>query len=159
MSSADRTGLIVVLGNWLRTRPRRYGFAVLLVAVATVVRYTLIATFGPLPPFVIFLPAIILAALLAGFGPGVLATVLSAASVASFFWTSLNVFGSSRPREIVGLVLFCGLGIGVSGLGRLYRRHESRLLEFERVVEGLEEMIVVIDRDYRYLIANQAFLK
>lgn len=78
MSSADRTGLIVVFGNWLRTRPRRYGFAVLLVAVATLVRYALIATFGPLPPFVIFLPAIIVAALLAGFGPGVLATFLSA---------------------------------------------------------------------------------
>ena len=159
MSSADRTGHIVVFGNRLRTWPRRYGFAVLLVAVATLVRYALIATFGPLPPFVIFLPAIILASVLAGFGPGVLATVLSSAAVASFFWTSLNVFGSSRPREVVGLVLFCGVGTCVSGLGRLYRRRETRLSEFERVVEGLEEMIVVVDRDYRYLIANSFFLK
>ncbi|MFZ0539378.1 MAG: sigma 54-interacting transcriptional regulator [Candidatus Sulfotelmatobacter sp.] len=35
----------------------------------------------------------------------------------------------------------------------------ERLREYERVVEGLEEMIVVVDRDYRYVIANQAFLK
>ncbi len=35
---------------------------------------------------------------------------------------------------------------------------EERLREYERVVEGLEEMIAVIDRDYRYLIANRAFL-
>jgi PAS domain S-box-containing protein len=35
----------------------------------------------------------------------------------------------------------------------------DRLREYEKVVEGLEEMIVVIDRDYRYLIANRAFLK
>lgn len=125
MSSADRTGVVLVLGNWLRIWPRRYGFAVLLVAVATLSRYALSATFGPLPPFVIYLPAIILAASLAGFGPGVLATVLSAASVASFFWNSLNVFGSSRPREVVGLVLFCGVGTGMSGLGRLYCRHKS----------------------------------
>ena len=158
MSSADRTGLVVALGNWLRTWPRRYGFAVLLVSVATLVCYALSVTFGSLPPFVIFVPAIILVALLAGLGPGVLATLLSAVSVATFFWTSLNVFGSSRLRESVGLVLFCGVGTGMTALGRLYRRRGSRLSEFERVVEGLEEMIVVVDSDYRYLIANDSFL-
>lgn len=39
------------------------------------------------------------------------------------------------------------------------RMAKERLEEFERVVEGLEEMIVVFDRDYRYVIANQAFLR
>jgi PAS domain S-box-containing protein len=39
------------------------------------------------------------------------------------------------------------------------KRTEERLHEYERVVEGLEEMIVVLDRDYRYVIANRAFLK
>jgi PAS domain S-box-containing protein len=34
----------------------------------------------------------------------------------------------------------------------------ERLREYEKVVQGLQEMIVVVDRDYRYLIANQAFL-
>jgi PAS domain S-box-containing protein len=38
------------------------------------------------------------------------------------------------------------------------KRTEERLREYEKVVEGLEEMIVVVDRDYRYLIANRAFL-
>src|SRR5215471_4583186 len=38
--------------------------------------------------------------------------------------------------------------------------HESaRLHEYERVVEGLEDLIAVIDRDYRYVIANRALLK
>jgi PAS domain S-box-containing protein len=35
---------------------------------------------------------------------------------------------------------------------------EAKLLEYERVVEGLEEMILVVDRQYRYVIANRAFL-
>ena len=35
---------------------------------------------------------------------------------------------------------------------------EERLREYEKAVEGLEEMIVVVDRDYRYLLANRAFL-
>ena len=42
----------------------------------------------------------------------------------------------------------------------LTERHqaEKRLREYERVVEGLDEMIVVVDRDYRYVIANRAYL-
>src|ERR1700692_3873875 len=39
------------------------------------------------------------------------------------------------------------------------KKAEQRLREFERVVENLEEMIVVVDRNYRYVIANRAFLK
>ncbi|MGB9235720.1 MAG: sigma 54-interacting transcriptional regulator, partial [Terriglobales bacterium] len=38
------------------------------------------------------------------------------------------------------------------------KRAEERLREFERVVEHLEEMIAVVNRDYRYVIANRAFL-
>ena len=38
------------------------------------------------------------------------------------------------------------------------KRVEERLQEYEKVVEGLEEIIVVVDREYRYLIANRAFL-
>jgi PAS domain S-box-containing protein len=38
------------------------------------------------------------------------------------------------------------------------KQAEAKLREYERVVEGLEEMIAVVDRDYRYLIANPAFL-
>ena len=38
------------------------------------------------------------------------------------------------------------------------KQAQERLQEYEKVVEGLEEMIVVVDREYRYLLANQAFL-
>ena len=38
------------------------------------------------------------------------------------------------------------------------KRAEQRLREFERVVENLEEMIVVVDREYRYVLANRAYL-
>lgn len=34
----------------------------------------------------------------------------------------------------------------------------DRFREFEAVVENVEEMITVVDRDYRYLMANRAFL-
>ena len=35
----------------------------------------------------------------------------------------------------------------------------EKLREYERVVEGVEEMIAVIDRDFRYQLANRAFLR
>ncbi len=38
------------------------------------------------------------------------------------------------------------------------KKAEDKLQQYERVVEGLEEMIVVVDRDYRYVLANRAFL-
>ncbi len=38
------------------------------------------------------------------------------------------------------------------------KAEQQRLKEYERVVEGVEERIVVVDREYRYVIANRAFL-
>jgi PAS domain S-box-containing protein len=38
------------------------------------------------------------------------------------------------------------------------KRADDRLREFERVVENLEEMIGVVNREYRYVIVNRAFL-
>lgn len=39
------------------------------------------------------------------------------------------------------------------------RESEEKLREYEKAVEGAEEMIAVVDREYRYLIANRQFLK
>jgi len=39
------------------------------------------------------------------------------------------------------------------------RNSEARLREYERAVEGVEEIIVVVDREYRCVMANQEFLK
>jgi PAS domain S-box-containing protein len=39
-----------------------------------------------------------------------------------------------------------------------YSSTTERFRDFEAVVENLEEMIVVVDRDYRYLMANRAYL-
>jgi PAS domain S-box-containing protein len=41
---------------------------------------------------------------------------------------------------------------------RQRKRAEEKLREYEKVVEGLEEMIAVVDRDYRYVLANRAYL-
>jgi two-component system NarL family sensor kinase len=37
------------------------------------------------------------------------------------------------------------------------KRAEERLREYEKAVEGLDEVIWVVDREYRYLLANRAY--
>jgi PAS domain S-box-containing protein len=39
------------------------------------------------------------------------------------------------------------------------KQAEEKLREFERAVEGVEELILVVDREYRCLMANRGFLK
>lgn len=58
-------------------------------------------------------------------------------------------------RDNSGAVILVG-GAGFDVTERAIA--EERLREYERVVEGLEEMIAVVDSDYRYLLANRAFL-
>ncbi len=41
---------------------------------------------------------------------------------------------------------------------RQRKRAEARLQEYEKALEGLEEMIVVVDREYRCVLVNRAFL-
>ena len=70
--------------------------------------------------------------------------------------------GRRIPVEINSHLIYeNGLGVLVQGTARDIterKRAEERLREYEKVVEGVEEMIVVVDRDYRYLLANRAFL-
>ena len=158
MSVADRRGTVGASAFWLQTWPRRYGFALIAVIVASLLRYVLGVTFGFSQHFILFYPTLMLVALLGGFGPGLFATLLSAAITAYFFLEPLHSFAIRRPRDIVSITLFGVMGATISSLGEVFRRRSKRLQEFEKAVEGLEEMIVVVDRDYRYVIANRAYL-
>jgi formate hydrogenlyase transcriptional activator len=142
----------------LHTWPRQYGLALAAVIATGLARYGLDVALGFTQPFVLFYPAIMLVALIGGFGPGLLATLLSSAIAEYFFMEPLNSFAGKSARDVVGLLLFAGMGMTTCWLGDLFRRRAKRLEEFERAVEGLEEMIVVVDREYRCVIANRAYL-
>src|SRR4029077_15299538 len=49
--------------------------------------------------------------------------------------------------------------VGMIGDVTERKEAEEKLREYERAVEGVEEFIVVIDREYRCLMANRGFLK
>jgi PAS domain S-box-containing protein len=160
MSSADRTGPIAVSASaqWLRTQSYRYGFALVAVCAALAAQRGLEVEIGFAHSFLLFYPTILIVSLLAGFWAGVTATLLCALASLHFYSAALNSLIVSDETEETGLALFILVGIAISWVAASVRERANRLQEFEKVVEGLEEMIVVVDRGYRCLIANRAFL-
>lgn len=100
MSSANRRETSASSAYWLQRWLRQYGFALVIVAAAGLMRYGLLVALGSSQPFISFYPAIMLIALLGGLGPGVFATLFSAAVAEYFFMAPLNSFVLKNPRDV-----------------------------------------------------------
>jgi PAS domain S-box-containing protein len=159
MSFADRKGSIGASAYWLHTWPQRYGLALIAVAAATLLRYPLGKLLGTNLPFLLFFPVIWLVAWMAGRGPGVFAVFLSGAAASYIFSGPVSGSGFGLPMNANGLLLFSIAGVALSGVVDVYRRRAERLREFERAAAGVEEGIIVLDRQYRYVVANDVFLR
>jgi Domain of unknown function (DUF4118) len=85
MSSADRREITATFAYWLQSWPRKYGFALVAVAAAALLRNGLHVASGFTPAFTLFYPTIMLIVLLGGWGPAVFATLLSA-GIADYFF-------------------------------------------------------------------------
>jgi len=73
----------------------------------------------------------------------------------------LTIGGSAIPIEAAAIPITWKGRPAIEVIARDIRqrkRTEETLREYEKVVEGLEEMICVVDREYRYVLANRAFL-
>jgi PAS domain S-box-containing protein len=116
---------------WQR-RALRYGLAFVAVAAGFGLRVALTAWVGPgLPTYITFYPAVMVAALLAGFGPGLLATALTGLSVA--YWIlPPEGFHIASPVEHLGVVLFTGMGLFMSAVAEFYRRDRRKAAAYDR---------------------------
>src|SRR6516225_12046251 len=94
--SAKPSGLrgLTAFDGLLQGRVFRYGLAPLAVAIAFLIRLALAPVLGDASFYLLFVPAVLVAAGLGGLGPGLLATGLSV------------VVGSLVLPEIAGAVLF-----------------------------------------------------
>ena len=91
-----------------------YGLALFLVAIAVLVR-GFVGQYVGIQVFTTFYPAIIIAALIGGLWPGVLATVLSA--VAAWYLVIPQFFIRPGQRELVEFLLFIiisGVDVGIA---------------------------------------------
>jgi len=132
------------MANAIRNQPcllllTRYSFAVLAVALGMGAWLMLVAWFGPgLPAYITFYPMVMIVALLAGFGPGLLATVLAAISAAFWILPTYAHHGASSSIERVGIVIFFCSGLLMCLICELYRRVRNKASAYDRE-EALRE--------------------
>jgi PAS domain S-box-containing protein len=156
----------------------RYVFAAAGSVVAFFVRELVQLHSGhQLPPYVTFYPAVILAALYAGFGPALLATAISAVLAGYWILEPIGQWAIADPGDALGLALFVCMGVVVGLAAERHRRAQRRLAEYEKQLalqkseEALRENeavlqtvtdharvgLVMLDRNRRYVFANQAY--
>jgi PAS domain S-box-containing protein len=119
----------------------RCAFAVAAVAFAGLLRWWLIQSFGPMPLFVTFYPSILLVATIAGGGPGILTTLLSAL-VADYWFIAPIGFGIAATNDAVATGIFTGTGIFLSILAERMRR--ARWAEAVSVTQ--EKELALLDK-------------
>ena len=128
----------------------RYGFAVVAVAAAFGLRLVLTAWAGPeLATYITFYPAVITAALLAGFGPGVLATALAGLMVCYWILPPVGQFAIASPVDRLGLAIFTGMGLFISAVAELYWRNQKKAVAYDR-----EAMLRESEQRYRLLFQS-----
>lgn len=111
----------------------RYGLAMTAVAVGFGLRLAVTAWLGPgLPTYITFYPAVIVAVLLGGFGPGLVATVLTGLIVAYWILSPSGQFSIESPVDWVGLLIFFGMGLFISAVVELYRRDRHKAAAYDR---------------------------
>jgi PAS domain S-box-containing protein len=114
----------------------RYGFAVLAVGAAVLIRLPFHGLFSGGVPFLFFFPAIMAAGWYGGLGPGLLATGLSSSIALYFLLPPLRSFRLSNLSGAVQLCVFAAIGVFITllneGLHRARRRAEAAALESRR---------------------------
>ncbi|HZQ12955.1 MAG TPA: PAS domain S-box protein [Pseudolabrys sp.] len=129
----------------------QYGAAIALVVAAWSVREVLAPVLPHETRYIYFVPPVLIAAWIGGFGPGMVATVLSA--VSSFLITDAPPVSSAT---LVNLVAFGIIGIGVSWGGELLRRNQremrtmtldtlAREAHLKSILDTVPEAMIVID--------------
>ena len=109
--------------HWLA----RYAAALAAVGAGLLLRLGLTALVGEgLATYITFYPAVMVVALLAGFGPGLLATLTTALVVDYTVLPPTGQFGVANAVDVVGLALFSGMGVFMSAVAEQYRRARQR---------------------------------
>ena len=137
----------------LRENPfTAYGIAVAAVAIATLIRWAIGGYVLEGIPFTAYLPAIIIATLLGGFWPGVLATIVSGLVAWFLFLPPAFEFALTWPQgaTILAFILISLLLVGlVTGLNSIV----NRFLILEQNLEAEIERCRYAERDARRLAA------
>lgn len=148
MAKPDRTtapGLFTSLDAVTRNPWSRYLMVIPIVAIAFVARATLQPLIGNEALFLLFIPATLAASTIGGFGPGVLATVLSLA-VGNLFFLGQSAESSELVSNSIGFFV-SGLGIAAFGGWMWQTRIASAAREahLKSILDTVPDAMIVID--------------
>jgi two-component system sensor kinase FixL len=147
-SVVDRT----VFHSAIRPVWLRYGVAPTAVALAFAARAMLSPLTGDDARFLLFVPAVLVAAIIGGFGPAIVATML-AAPIGLLFATTFPLL--SLP-DIAGLALFVVIGVATAWGGEQLHRSRTRIAltsqealareaHVQSILDTVPDAMVVID--------------
>ncbi len=123
---------VMFVNTRLQTESWHYGLATLVVILEFGLRLMLTAWFGAgLPPFLLFLPGIIIIAIFSGFGPGLFATALSAMVVFVWIYEPVGLLHIDLPVNQLSLAIFFGVGALMCAVIRLYRLNQEKAAAFD----------------------------
>lgn len=115
--------------HWLA----RYGFALLSVVVAWLLRDGLTRLAGSsLPTYLTFYPAVMMVALLGGLGPGLFATAAAALGTDYFILPPVGSLTVAALPDAIGLAFFSGMGVFMSAVAESYRRARQKVVSEDR---------------------------
>lgn len=129
----------------------RYILAAAIIALAFLLRWTMVQAVGELPPFITFYPAVMLVALLAGLGPGILAAVLAVLVTDYFILTPAQWFFLETLNEGVSLGIFLASGLLMSIVAEWYRHARQKAATYEKEL-ALRESREQIREQYANLL-------
>jgi PAS domain S-box-containing protein len=133
-----------------QSRPRRgfwlpitssYAFAVLVVVLATLLRWWLIRNIGPMPTFITWYPAVLLVASLGGLGPGIAATIFSALAADYWFIPPKGLLKMDSAADGIALGIFTGTSLALCFLAERVQR--ARWTEAVRATQ--EQELALLD--------------
>jgi two-component system, LuxR family, sensor kinase FixL len=141
---------------------RGYVLAAGAVAAALILRIMLQGVFGDRFTFVMFFPAIVLASILAGFGPGLLAAALSI-SIGAILYGMV----SDRPLDLLSLFVLALVGVIIVWMCELLHSAFRRALatkgaldqsesQLRTVFDTVPDATIVIQREGNIVSANAA---
>ena len=129
-----------------------YGIAILAVAVAAVLRLGLESILIGSASYIFYMPAILIASALGGWGPGVLTTILGLFLGMFFVADFRTIVGA----DVVNAFVFAFVGVGVSWRGELLRRSRraasasasdasAREAHLKSILDTIPDAMIVID--------------
>jgi len=161
MSTADLWERLRIVKSFkVHTRIGRYAFAALVVLVAAVLQLGLLFLGEPHFPYLLFVPAIVLVAMVSEFWPAAFAAVLATLAGAGILWLRIHVVGLHRADDIAKPPLFLVLGLLLAALASRTRRAGAALRDSEDryrdLVEHSEDLLCTHDLEGRLLSVNPA---